>query len=432
MNQYDSNRMISYLNNYEKYKIVNFISDNIDVIILNTCSVRQKAQEKLFCYLDKIKKIKINNPDLIVIVCGCVAAQERKKIFLRSNIVDIIFGPQNLNKIVYFINKFKKNRKKIVSINFSGIKNKFINVKPLIRSKRFSSFVSIMEGCNKHCSYCVVPYTRGREISRSPMEIISEICYLSSKGINEVNLLGQNVNAYLSYLSNGKKCDFSYLLYLISEIEGIKRIRFTTSHPNDFSDKLISSYKSITKIVNFLHLPVQSGSDKILKLMRRNYDINDYKNIIYKILCIRPQMVFGSDFIVGFPGEDLNDIQLTVNLISEIKFDNSFVFIYSPRPGTRSFNIPDLIDISEKKRRLLELQNCISKNSTFWIKSMLNKKYKILVEDYSKKSISYLYGRTENNKIVYFKGQENLIGKLIDIKIVNIDKNYLYGELIDI
>ncbi len=431
MNQYDSNKIISYLNSSGNYKIVNFISKDIDLIILNTCSIRQKAQNKLFCYLDRIKLIKKNNPNMIVIVCGCVATQERKKIFLRNNIVDIIFGPQNLNKILYLINKFKKKRKKVIDINLSSIKKKFSNSNYYLGSRRTSSFVSIMEGCNKHCSYCIVPYTRGREISRSPMEIISEICFLSSKGICEVNLLGQNVNAYSSFLSNGKKCNFSYLLNLISEIDGIKRIRFTTSHPNNFSKDLILSYKNIPKIVNFLHLPVQSGSNKILKLMRRGYTIEYYKKLIDSILSVRPNMIFSSDFIVGFPGENLDDIKLTLNLISEIKFDNSYIFIYSPRPGTRSFYTNDNINIEEKKNRLLMLQNLIYKNSIYWINSMLYTKQNILVENYSKNNLEFLYGRTENNKIVYFKGNKELIGKLVNVNITNIKKNSLYGNLLN-
>ncbi len=431
MNHYDSNKIKVYLNNYMKYSLVYFLKD-ADIIILNTCSVRQKAQDKLFFFLDIIKNIKKIKNNIIVAVGGCVSVQERENIFLRSNIVDIIFGPQTLHKISNFILDFEKNKKKIIDINFNGIEkdinftNKFI----LNFNRRSLSYVSIMEGCNKFCSYCIVPFTRGKEISRSPENIISEICRLSLYGVSEINLLGQNVNAYNGLFKNKKKCSFSNLLKLISNIDGIKRIKFTTSHPNNFSNELINVYKKLNKIVNFLHLPIQSGSDKILKKMRRNYTVKYYKKLIKKILFVRKKMIFGSDFIVGFPSENIDDFQLTLDLISEIRFDNSFVFTYSPRPYTRSFKMLDDVSVIEKKNRLYKINNLLYINSIYWINKMINSVQKVIVEGISNKNLGFYFGYTENNKIVYFKGNKNLFGKLISIKIKKLYKNCLYGILI--
>ncbi len=431
MNHYDSNKIKVYLSNYINYSLV-YCLDEANIIILNTCSVRQKAQDKLFFFLDRIKNIKKFKNNIIVAVGGCVSMQEKEKIFLRSNIVDIIFGPQTLHKIYDFILKFRKNKKKIIDINFSGIE-KNIDLPNNINlnfNRRSLSYVSIMEGCNKFCSYCIVPYTRGREISRSPENIISEICRLSLYGVSEINLLGQNVNAYNGILKNNKRCDFSYLLKLISNIDGIKRIKFTTSHPNNFTDKLINTYSKISKIINFLHLPIQSGSDNILKKMRRGYTTDYYKNLVKKILCVRKNMIFGSDFIVGFPTESIEDFQLTLDLVSKIKFDNSFVFMYSPRPHTKSFNVLDDVSIEEKKNRLYKINDLLYKNSIYWKNKMINSIQKVLVEGVSSKNLDFYFGYTENSKIVYFKGYKNLLGQLIKIKIIKLYKNYLYGVLI--
>lgn len=365
MNKYDSNKIISYLLKSSKnYILVNSLLKS-NIIILNTCSVRQKAQDKLFNYLNKIKNIKINNPNLILLVGGCVATQEKEKLFLKFKYIDIIFGPQNIKDIFFLINDFIKYKKKIIKIDFNNKINKDINF--FLKDKNYinNTYVTIMEGCNKFCSYCIVPYTRGKQISRDPMSIISEICYLSNKGISEVNLLGQNVTAYSSFLSNGKKCNFSYLLNLISEIDGIKRIRFITSHPNDFTKDIISCYKNNNKIMDFLHLPVQSGSDRILKIMKRNYTINFYKKIIYKLLCIRPKMIFSSDFIIGFPTESDYDFRLTLDLINDVKFDNSYAFLYSPRKGTKSYDMKNDISLLKKKNRLYMVQDLLYKNSIY-------------------------------------------------------------------
>lgn len=363
MNQYDSNKIAFHLK--DKYSITSVLN-KAHLIILNTCSIRQKTQEKLYNKLGVIKKVKEKNCNLIVIVSGCVSVQEKEKIFYRNSVVDIILGPKNIHKISYLIDKFKKNKKKISYFKNISIENNFTFLgNKYSKYKKTFTYVPIMDGCNKFCSYCIVPFTRGKEISRSPENIISEICRLSLYGISEINLLGQNVNAYCGLFKNNKKCNFSHLLKLISNINGIKRIKFTTSHPNDFSNELINIYSKLDKIVNFLHLPIQSGSDKILKKMRRNYTVKYYKKLVRKILCVRKKMVFGSDFIVGFPTENIDDFKLTLDLISEIKFDNSFVFIYSPRPYTRSFNMLDDVSIIEKKNRLYQINNLLYKNSIY-------------------------------------------------------------------
>ncbi len=430
INKYDSDKIISYLfNSSKKYFLVDsWLKANI--IILNTCSVRKKAEYKLYSYLNEIKEFKKKNNSIVVIVCGCIASKEKDKLFSKWKVIDIICGTQNIKNISFLIDNFYKNKKKIIDVNFSENIEKNIFYLNKDNNYLHNTFVTIMEGCNNFCSYCVVPYTRGKQISRSPENIIYEIKYLVSKGICEVNLLGQNVNSYISYLSNGKKCNFSYLLNLISEIDGIKRIKFTSSHPLDFKKDVILCYKNIPKIVDYLHLPVQSGSDRILNIMRRNYNIKYYKNIIYKLLNIRPNILFSTDFIVGFPSEKECDFKLTLDLIKEIKFDNSYVFIYSPRKGTKSYSIKDDISMLIKKKRLNKIQSLLNKNSIYWSKKMLKTNQKVLVEGYAKRN-NYYYGRCFNNKIVYFKSNRyNLIGKIIDIKILENKNSSLYGFIL--
>ncbi len=428
MNEYDSNKIINHLNINNEYVISSI--NEADVIIYNTCSVREKSKEKLFHELNKIKFIKKKNNELIVCVGGCVSLYEKENIFKRSNIVDIVFGPSNIDKIYYLIKNFnKKKRKKIINVSFSNI-DKNINDCKFSVYKKSNSYVSIMEGCNKFCSYCVVPFTRGKEFFRTPEKIISEIYNLSLNGIKEVNLLGQNVNSYLSYFNNGKRCDFSNLLYLIAEINNIDRISFTTSHPNNFNKKIIDVYKYIPKIINYLHLPVQSGSDRILKLMNRNYTVEQYKKIIYEILSVRSNMLFGTDFIVGFPSENDDDFSLTLNLICDIKFSSSYIFIYSPRIGTKSFSMVDNVSYFDKKKRFLEIKERIKENSIFYNNKMLNTVQEIIIEGFSRKKNNLIYGRTNNNKIVYLSGNEKLFGKLVEVKIVEINNNCLYGKIL--
>ncbi len=429
MNKYDSSKIIAYLLKYFNNFIITKNILKSDFIILNTCSVRQKAQNKLLYFFDKIKKVKIINPNLIVAVGGCIAVQEKEKLFLKFNLIDIIFGTHNIKKLPFLIKNFQKNKNKIIYVKFTNKINKNINSINYYNSIISKSFVSIMEGCNKFCSYCIVPFLRGKEISRTPEDIINEIYNIVNMGIVEINLLGQNVNAYSSFFNNGKKCNFSNLLYLISEIDNVKRIRFTTSHPSNFNNDLITAYKNISKIVDFLHLPVQSGSDRILKIMKRNYTINDYKKIIDNLLNIRPNMIFGSDFIVGFPTENKDDFNLTLKLIYDIKFDSSYSFIYSPRPGTKSFYMKDNISIFEKKNRLYKLQKLLYDNSVYWNNILLNSIQEIIVEGISKRN-NFYYGRSRNNKIIYFKSGRNLLGKLLNIKVNLIKNNCLYGKLI--
>lgn len=359
MNQYDSNKIVYYLNKFEKYIIVDSY-DAADVIILNTCSVRHNAQEKLFHLLGRIQEYKNRKSNVIVCVGGCVSVQEKKNIFLRSRTVDIIFVPKNISKIYYFISQFRLNHKKI--INFDVVSENDYKYSNTLLEKKFFSYVTITEGCNKYCTYCIVPFTRGKEVSRNPEIIIKEIKYLVNKGVQDINLLGQNVNSYISCYKNGFKCDFVDLLYNISEIPGVNRLRFTTSHPVNFTDKLIMAYKNIKQLVNYLHLPVQSGSNVILQKMHRNYTIELYQDIIKKILLVRPNMLFGTDFIVGFPGETEHDFNLTLKLVLEIKFDTSYLFIYSPRPGTIASNMKDNVSLLEKKSRLFKLQKLIKQN----------------------------------------------------------------------
>ncbi len=434
MNHYDSMKIINHLNYFNKYKFIKSFY-NSDIIILNMCSVRKKSEDKVFNYLKKINILKLNNNNLIVCICGCFSLKS-KNIFLKDyDIINIIFSSKYINNLHFLINEYKKKKKKIIYINNykniykSNIKDLYIK-KNYFKNVKVYSYVSIMQGCNKYCSYCIVPFTKGKEISRSPEDIINEICYLSKNNIKEINLLGQNVNSYNSFFSNGNICKFSDLLYLISNIKDIERIRFTTSHPIDFKDDIINCYKNISKIVNYLHLPVQSGSDKILKLMGRKYNILYYKELVNKILSVRPNLTFSTDFIVGFPNESENDFILTLDLINEIKFDHSYIFMYSPRPGTKSYNYIDNIDMVEKKRRFFEIKKLIDKNVLYYNNKMLGNKYKILVEGLSKKNRKYLYGRTENNRKIFFLGNINLLGNLINIKIYKLKNNYLYGKLI--
>ncbi len=432
MNHYDSIKIINYLKYYGNYKILESF-DYADIIILNTCSIREKSENKFFNFLNKFNKIKKNNSNLIICLCGCLSTQLKKKVFNKSNLIDIVCGPQSIHKLHYLIEKFIKNNKKLIDIKSFNINkniNNFNYKYNFLKNIKIYSYVSIIEGCNNYCSYCIVPFTRGKQVSRYPEDIFKEICNLSINNIKEINLLGQNVNSYLSKFSNGNKCDFSDLLYLISDIKKIKRIRFTTSHPFYFNDKIINCYKNIDKIVNFLHLPVQSGSNKILKLMKRKYSIEFYKDLINKILFFRPNLTFSTDFIVGYPNESEKDFLLTLDLIKEIKFDHSYIFMYSPRPGTLSYNFDDNIDINEKKRRFFEIKKLIDSNVNYYNNNMLNNIYKILVEGISKKNKKYLFGRTENNRKVFFKSKNCLIGNIVNVKIKKIYNNYLYGNLL--
>ncbi|VFP81186.1 tRNA-2-methylthio-N(6)-dimethylallyladenosine synthase [Buchnera aphidicola (Cinara kochiana kochiana)] len=429
MNDHDSSIIANILTKNNNY-VITKIPEKSDILILNTCSIREKAQEKLFHQLGRWRKIKQKKSSVLIAVGGCVAAQEGKKIYKRAKFVDIIFGPQTLHKLPKLIQKSYKNKTLIIDIETQSLKkfNYSINTKI---NKKFTSFVTIIEGCNKYCSFCIVPYTRGAEVSRNQIDILSEIKQLAKIGVREIILLGQNVNAYCTDdIINKKKYRFSDLLYSISEIPKIDRIRYITSHPMEFSDDIIEAYRYIPQLTNFLHLPVQSGSNKILKLMKRGYSVEDYENIVYKLKSIRPTISISSDFIIGFPGETHHDFQQTLQLISKINFDTSYSFIYSKRPGTRASKLIDNTPIEEKKNRLFILQKKIAQQSFQWRRRMLGTTQSVLVEGYTKNNTQNLYGRTENNRIIFFKGNSELIGQFVSLKITDINYHtYLKGHI---
>ncbi|XRX42738.1 MAG: tRNA (N6-isopentenyl adenosine(37)-C2)-methylthiotransferase MiaB [Buchnera aphidicola (Eriosoma harunire)] len=426
MNEYDSKLILNHLIKKNTYTISK-TEYNANILILNTCSIREKAQEKLFHQLGRWKKLKEKNPNLIIAVGGCVAIQEGERIYKRANYINIIFGTQTLHKLDDMIQNARKYNRLIIDISFRNI-NKF-NISPYKTKKKPTALVSIMEGCNKYCSFCIVPFTRGREISRPIDKIIYEIVALSEQGVKEINLLGQNVNAYLGKGKNGRSYMFSELLLIVSEIEGIERIRFTTSNPIEFTDDIIYVYTQSKKIVSFLHLPIQSGSNRILQLMKRSHTTEEYKNIIKKLTIARKNIQISSDFIIGFPGETEEDFQSTIEFIKEINFDMSFSFIYSKRPGTPAENFTDNTTLEEKKYRLYQVQNIINTQTLNWSKKMINTEQTVLVENISKNNPLELYGKTENNRIVKFLGSHHLIGKLINIKITNADTYLLNGHI---
>ncbi|CAL4043094.1 tRNA-2-methylthio-N(6)-dimethylallyladenosine synthase [Buchnera aphidicola (Phyllaphis fagi)] len=426
MNEYDSLMITNILKQNKKYTTTNLFYE-ADILILNTCSIREKAYEKLFHQLGRWKILKENNPNIIIAVGGCVANQEGKNILKRAKHIDIIFGTQTLHRLPDMINQRIK-KKPIIDITFPKLE-KFKNIL-IPKNINYSTSISIMEGCNKYCSFCIVPYTRGREISRPFHDILYEISRLVDQGVKEITLLGQNVNSYYSIDENGKKCRFSKLLQLISHIKKIKRIRFITSNPMDFNDDIINIYYNTPKIVSFLHLPIQSGSNRILKLMKRPYSIRKYKEIINKLILARPNIQISSDFIVGFPGETAHDFQKTMNIISDINFDMSFSFIYSPRPGTPASKLKDNINMTEKKIRLNILQNQIKKQAKKWTSKMLNSHQTILVEKYFNKNKNKFLGKTENNRTVIVKSNNNILGKLIKVYITQIKNNILKGKII--
>lgn len=427
MNEYDSSMIAKYLEKTGQYSMTTN-SEKADILVLNTCSIREKAQEKVFHQLGRWKKLKNKNPNVIIAVGGCVATQEGEEIFKRSKHVDIIFGTQSLHKLPKMISEIEKKRKFLIDISFPEL-DKF-NCSLPVQKKGYTASVSIMEGCNKYCTFCIVPYTRGKEISRPSDDILFEISNLAENGIREVNLLGQNVNAYQGPTFNGKTCFFSELLRLISEIDGIDRIRFTTSNPLEFTDDIIEVYKDTPKLVSFLHLPVQSGSNKILKLMKRSYTTEKYEKIIEKLIEARPNIQISSDFIVGFPGESKEDFQQTINFIKKINFDMSYSFIYSSRPGTPASEMKDEINLKEKKERLYILQNYINKQTMSWSRRMLGSIQSVLVEGISKNNPMELYGKTENNRIVNFYGSSKIIGKFAQVKINKVHTHNLKGTLL--
>lgn len=425
MNEYDSGKMVDILEKSHGYTK----TDNpleADLLLLNTCSIREKAQEKVFSQLGQWREIKEKNPDLIIGVGGCVASQEGEAIAKRAPYVNLVFGPQTLHRLPELLDASLLEQKRIqkravVDISFPEIE-KFDNL-PAPRAEGPTAFVSIMEGCSKYCSYCVVPYTRGEEISRPMDDVLAEVYALSEQNVKEINLLGQNVNDYRGLMHDGQIADLASLIYTISGFEGIERIRFTTSHPIAFSDNLIAAFANTAKLVNHLHLPVQSGSDRILNAMKRGYTTLEYKSKIRKLRQVRPDIRLSSDFIVGFPGETEKDFEDTMNLIQEIGFDTSYSFIYSPRPGTPAASLPDNVSIETKKARLKILQTRLIQQANRISESMIGTYQTILVTGHSKKSTEDLTGRTECNRIVNFKGNPASIGSLVSVKLTEIRTN---------
>ena len=427
MNEYDSSKMADLLHSTHGLELTD-VPEEADVLLLNTCSIREKAQEKVFHQLGRWKELKKSNPKLLIGVGGCVASQEGEHIRTRAPYVDIVFGPQTLHRLPEMINQIRGGKSSVVDISFPEIE-KFDRL-PEPRAEGPTAFVSIMEGCNKYCTYCVVPYTRGEEVSRPVDDILFEIAQLAEQGVREVNLLGQNVNAYRGPTFDGEICTFAELLRLVAAIDGIDRLRFTTSHPIEFTDDIIDVYRDTPELVSFLHLPVQSGSDRILTMMKRGPTAIEYKSIIRKLKAVRPHIQISSDFIVGFPGETKEDFEQTMNLIAQVNFDMSFSFIYSARPGTPAADYPDDVTEDEKKQRLYLLQQRINNQAAQFSRAMLGSEQRVLVEGPSKKDIMELTGRTENNRIVNFQGSPDMIGKFVDIKITDVFTNSLRGEVV--
>ena len=426
MNEYDSNKMRDVLKASHNLDLTEDINE-ADVLLINTCSIREKAEDKLFHQLGRWRKLKEKNPNLVIGVGGCVASQEGDLILKRAPYVDMIFGPQTLHRLPNMLNEALNDDEITVDISFPEIE-KFDHL-PEPHSDGASAFVSIMEGCSKYCTFCVVPYTRGEEISRPFIDVIHEVELLAEQGVKEVNLLGQNVNSYRGLMDDGEVADLALLITIVAQIEGIERIRFTTSHPVEFSDRLIETYAEVPELVSHLHLPVQAGSDKILGLMKRGHTAIEYKSKIRKLKQIRPDISISSDFIIGFPGETESDFNDTVKLIDEIGFDKSFSFIYSKRPGTIASSFADDVSADTKKERLSIVQERLNNNTEEISKSMIGSTQKVLVEGFSKKG-NTLSGRTENMRTAHFEGGEELIGQIVSVKILDGIANSLKAELI--
>ncbi|MBD1581239.1 tRNA (N6-isopentenyl adenosine(37)-C2)-methylthiotransferase MiaB [Pseudoalteromonas sp. S16_S37] len=427
MNEYDSQKMADLLDATNGYQLTEE-AEQADVILLNTCSIREKAQEKVFHQLGRWKLLKDDNPDLVIGVGGCVASQEGETIRQRAPFVDIVFGPQTLHRLPEMIKQVQSKQGAVVDISFPEIE-KFDRL-PEPKADGPTAFVSIMEGCSKYCTFCVVPYTRGEEVSRPLDDVLLEVAQLAEQGVREVNLLGQNVNAYRGETHDGETCYFSDLLRYVAAIDGIDRIRYTTSHPVEFTPDIIEAYADVPELVDHLHLPVQSGSDRILNLMKRGHTALEYKSTIRKLRKIRPNLSMSSDFIIGFPGETNADFEATMNLINDIGFDMSFSFIYSARPGTPAADLPDDVSEQEKKERLYILQNRINQMAQDISRKMFDTEQRILVEGPSKKNPMELRGRTENNRVVNFEGPHSVIGQFVDVRITEALPNSLRGELI--
>ncbi len=426
MNEYDSSKMAEVLLHSHNLEKTNNVEE-ADVILLNTCSIREKAQEKVFSQLGQWREFKKANPNVIIGVGGCVASQEGSDIIKRAPFVDLVFGPQTLHRLPALLDERLQTKRPVVDISFPEIE-KFDHL-PAPRAEGPVAFVSIMEGCSKYCSYCVVPYTRGEEISRPFDDVLAECYQLAMQGVREINLLGQNVNDYRGQMENGDTADLALLIHYLAAIKGIGRIRFTTSHPLAFSDNLINAFAEVPQLANHLHLPVQSGSDRILSLMKRGYTALEYKSKIRKLRKVRPDIRLSTDIIVGFPGETDKDFQDTMDLVHEIGFDTSFSFIYSPRPGTPAANLVDEVPMEVKKQRLQILQNRLTLNASRYSQSMIGSKQQVLVTGKSKKNAHQLAGRTECNRVVNFDGSTELISQFVSVTITEALPNSLRARI---
>ncbi|AXK38536.1 tRNA (N6-isopentenyl adenosine(37)-C2)-methylthiotransferase MiaB [Crenobacter cavernae] len=429
MNEYDSDKMVDVLGNAEGM-VKTDTPEDADVILFNTCSVREKAQEKVFSDLGRVRELKLARPDLVIGVGGCVASQEGEAIVKRAPYVDVVFGPQTLHRLPEMIAAKRNTGASQVDISFPEIE-KFDHIPPA-KVDGGAAFVSIMEGCSKYCSFCVVPYTRGEEVSRPFDDVLTEIAGLAAQGVKEITLLGQNVNAYRGLMADGEIADFALLLEYVHEIPGVERIRFTTSHPREFSQRIIDCYARLPKLVSHLHLPVQSGSDRVLMAMKRGYTGLEYKSIIRKLRAIRPDLCLSSDFIIGFPGETDADFEATLKLVKDLEFDFSFVFIYSPRPGTPASNLPDDTPHEEKVRRLTALNEAIEARGFAINQGMVGSVQQVLVEGVSKRDPAMLAARTMNNRVVNFVGHPRLINQMIEVVITEAHPHSLSGEILTV
>ncbi len=426
MNVYDSDRMVDVLKASHGLELTDDASE-ADVILINTCSIREKAQEKVFSQLGRWKQLKAKNDKVVIGVGGCVASQEGEALIQRAPYVDLVFGPQTLHRLPQMIEARRADNRPQVDISFPEIEK--FDAMPEPRAEGPTAFVSIMEGCSKYCSYCVVPYTRGEELSRPFDDVVGEVAMLAEQGVREVNLLGQNVNAYRGAMFDGGVADLALLIHAIAEIDGIGRIRFTTSHPVEFSDSLIEAYANVPKLANYLHLPVQAGSDRILAAMKRGYTALEYKQRIRKLRVARPDISISSDFIVGFPGESEHDFAQTMKLIEDVGFDQSFSFIYSRRPGTPASSLPDDTTDAVKHERLTRLQAVINANAKVISEAMVGTTQSVLVEGPSKKDHNEMTGRTENMRFVNFPGDARMKGQFVDVVITRAMANSLRGRV---
>ena len=427
MNEYDSAKIADVLGASHGLTPT-LVPEEADILLLNTCSIREKAQEKVFSQLGLWREWKEARPDLVIGVGGCVASQEGEALRERAPYVDLVFGPQTLHRLPDMLRQLRAERRAVVDVSFPEIEK--FDALPAPMASGPTAFVSIMEGCSKYCSFCVVPYTRGEEVSRPFDDILAEVAALAEQGVREVTLLGQNVNAYRGVMHDGAVADLALLISYIAAVEGIARIRYTTSHPLEMSDSLIRVYAEVPQLVSHLHLPVQSGSDRILALMKRKHTAVEYKAIIRRLREARPDLSLSSDFIIGFPGETAEDFEATMRLIEEMRFDQSFSFIYSPRPGTPAAALPDDVTLEEKKARLARLQARINEFAAEYSQAMVGSVQRVLVDRPSRKDVREISGRTGNNRVVNFAGDADLIGRFVKVRITAALPNSLRGELL--